>query len=180
FFFFLEKKKKKKKKNGCNDGCFDMDINLQWNTNNLYIGSTVNWATMVLHWNLLLEPNGDPHNGGCDDCRGIVTLDTDDMSVTLNEEFYGLLHFGKFVQGKAPAHSLSQMLSTKWTYSIGASTCVDGTAVTYPSQNALNIVVKNFCNQVQNISVVVDTLSQSLFVDLLNVPVGLSTLFWQL
>ena len=44
----------------------------------LTIGSTRNWARRrVINWNLALDPEGGPHNGGCDTCTGVVTIDPD-------------------------------------------------------------------------------------------------------
>jgi len=39
--------------------------NLVWNFQNIFIGGTRNWAKTALLWNLALDENGDPHDGGC-------------------------------------------------------------------------------------------------------------------
>lgn len=55
-----------------------------------------------LMWNLALNPQHGPvttTSGGCQDCRGIVTIDGDKYSV--NEEYYLLGHFSKFIKEKA-------------------------------------------------------------------------------
>lgn len=33
------------------------------------------WSNATLLWNLALDPDGGPHLGGCDTCRGVVTID---------------------------------------------------------------------------------------------------------
>ncbi len=33
-----------------------------------------NWASTALLWNLVLDPAGGPHLGGCGGCRGVVTI----------------------------------------------------------------------------------------------------------
>ena len=33
------------------------------------------WSNATLLWNLALDPSGGPHLGGCDTCRGVVTID---------------------------------------------------------------------------------------------------------
>ena len=38
---------------------------LQWHARNLEIGSTRNWSSTVINWNLALNLAGGPHVGGC-------------------------------------------------------------------------------------------------------------------
>ena len=70
---------------------------LPWITRNLIIGSTRHGARGVLMWNLALDPAHGPHLGGCKDCRGIVTIDPKDGSVTRNIEYYAFGHASRFV-----------------------------------------------------------------------------------
>lgn len=52
-----------------------------------------------LMWNLALNSEHGPvttENGGCQDCRGVVTIDGNTYS--FNEEYYLLGHFSKFIQ----------------------------------------------------------------------------------
>ncbi|MFC4427796.1 glycoside hydrolase family 30 protein [Deinococcus navajonensis] len=72
--------------------------NLGWNVQHLVIGATRNWARTVLLWNLALDPQGGPTNGGCANCRGVVTVEPSTGGVTLNEEYYALGHVAKFVR----------------------------------------------------------------------------------
>ncbi|CAN0371721.1 unnamed protein product, partial [Ectocarpus sp. 4 AP-2014] len=72
--------------------------NLVWNARNLLIGGARNWGSTVLLWNLALDQNSDPHQGGCEDCRGVVTIDSSSGAVTHNEEFYALAHASRFVR----------------------------------------------------------------------------------
>jgi len=71
---------------------------LPWITRNLVIGSTRHGARGVLMWNLALDPAHGPHLGGCKDCRGVVTIDPRDGSVTRNIEYYAFGHASRFVQ----------------------------------------------------------------------------------
>lgn len=64
--------------------------NLVWNYQNIIIGGTRNWAKTALLWNLALDQNSNPHQGGCADCRGVVTINNSTGGVTFNEEFYVL------------------------------------------------------------------------------------------
>lgn len=70
--------------------------NLKWNISNIFIGTTRNWSKNVLLWNLALNSNHGPTNGGCADCRGVVTINGG--NVVKNVEYYTLAHFSKFVK----------------------------------------------------------------------------------
>jgi glucosylceramidase len=72
--------------------------NVRWYAENLIIGAPRNWAKTVLFWNLALDPAGNPHAGGCENCRGVVTVDQNTGAVTYNEEYYALAHVSKFVR----------------------------------------------------------------------------------
>ena len=71
--------------------------NLKWITRTLIIGSTRAWAKGVLLWNLALDESHGPHLGGCDNCRGVVTIDSRTGAVTRNVEYYALAHASRFV-----------------------------------------------------------------------------------
>jgi glucosylceramidase len=73
---------------------------LAWNAENLLIGATRNWARGITLWNLALNQSSGPQNGGCTNCRGVVTVDTSvsPAQITRNVEYYVLGHLGKFVQ----------------------------------------------------------------------------------
>ena len=75
--------------------------NLGWNMTNLIIGSTRNWAKSILLWNLALDPRHGPTNGGCMNCRGVVTLDPATGRIERNVEYYVLGHAAKFVRPEA-------------------------------------------------------------------------------
>ena len=65
---------------------------------NLIIGATRGWARGVLLWNLALDENKGPYKGGCDKCRGVVTIDSRTGAVTRNLEYYALAHASRFVR----------------------------------------------------------------------------------
>lgn len=71
--------------------------NLSWNLQNLVIGNFRNWGNSVMLWNLALDENDGPQNGGCGNCRGVVTINQESGEVTYNEEYYVLGHVAKFV-----------------------------------------------------------------------------------
>ncbi|HEY8271875.1 MAG TPA: glycoside hydrolase family 30 beta sandwich domain-containing protein, partial [Pseudobdellovibrionaceae bacterium] len=43
-----------------------------------------------LGWNLCLDEKGGPQNNGCEDCRGLMTIDSKTSAMTLNPEFKAL------------------------------------------------------------------------------------------
>jgi glucosylceramidase len=72
--------------------------NLQWNMKNIFIGATKNWSKTALLWNLALDENHGPINNGCQDCRGVVTINSTTGTVTRNVEYYSIGHFSKFIR----------------------------------------------------------------------------------
>jgi glucosylceramidase len=88
--------------------------NLQWNMTNIFIGTTKNWSKNVLLWNLALDQDHGPKNNGCQDCRGVVTINSNTGSITRNVEYYSIGHFSKFVKpGAFRISSTSFESSTK-------------------------------------------------------------------
>ncbi len=83
----------------CSGGQWSPDFgdNLSWQMSNLIIGAPRNAAKTVLFWNLALDPDGGPTNGGCEDCRGVVTVNPATGDVEKNVEYYALGHASKFV-----------------------------------------------------------------------------------
>lgn len=71
--------------------------NLRWNMSNIIIACTRNWAKSVLLWNLALNQNAGPINGGCTNCRGVVTVNDGTGAYTREVEYYVLGHASKFV-----------------------------------------------------------------------------------
>ena len=47
-----------------------------WGLENIIIGTTRNWAKGVTEWNMALDENSGPQNGGCTNCYGFVTINT--------------------------------------------------------------------------------------------------------
>jgi O-glycosyl hydrolase len=63
----------------------------------LAIGVPRNWGQSVVLWNLALDQHNGPTNGGCQTCRGVVTVN-DDGTVTKEVDYYALGHFSKFLR----------------------------------------------------------------------------------
>jgi len=75
----------------------DFGGSLKWNAHTLLIGAVRNWAKTVLLWNLALDDKHGPQNGGCTNCRGVVTITPVSAGIEYNVEYYVLGHAAKFV-----------------------------------------------------------------------------------
>jgi len=52
----------------------------------------------VITWNAALDPQGGPHNGGCDTCTGVVTVDPATGAYTREADYYVLGHVTRFIE----------------------------------------------------------------------------------
>ncbi|KIF74165.1 glucosylceramidase [Streptomyces sp. 150FB] len=62
------------------------------------IDSVNNWAKSVVYWNIALDEKHGPHQGGCGDCDGTVTVNSATKDVTYTSQYYALGHFSRFVE----------------------------------------------------------------------------------
>ncbi|HEV7654681.1 MAG TPA: discoidin domain-containing protein [Mycobacteriales bacterium] len=86
---------------------------LTFHARNITIGTTRNWAKTAIAWNIALDSTGGPHNGGCDTCTGVLTLQADG-SVTTNAEYYTIGHLSKFVKPGAVRIASTSFGTTGW------------------------------------------------------------------
>ncbi|MFC1418386.1 RICIN domain-containing protein [Streptacidiphilus cavernicola] len=70
---------------------------LDWQTENLIIGATRNWAKSVVTWNMALDPSGGP-SMNCTTCTGVVTVNNGNGTAAYNAEYYVLGQASKFVK----------------------------------------------------------------------------------
>jgi glucosylceramidase len=75
----------------------DFAADLLWQAHHLLLGAPLNGARSVLLWNLVLNPHGGPHNGGCENCRALFTVDPLKGTVHRNVEYYELAHAAPFI-----------------------------------------------------------------------------------
>jgi glucosylceramidase len=73
---------------------------LDWQTENLIIDATRNWAKSVVTWNMALDPSGGP-SMNCTTCTGVVTVNNSAGTATYNAEYYVLGQASKFVKPNA-------------------------------------------------------------------------------
>jgi glucosylceramidase len=83
----------------CSGGGWSTDFaaNLRWGVHTLIVEAVRHGAGAVVLWNMALDQDSGPTNGGCQDCRGVVTVDTVTGGVAYNVEYYVLGHASKFV-----------------------------------------------------------------------------------
>ncbi|MDQ1726991.1 MAG: glucosylceramidase [Frankiaceae bacterium] len=86
---------------------------LKWHARTITVGTTRNWAKSVVAWNIALDSSGGPHNGGCDTCTGLVTVQPNG-SVTMNAEYYTIGHLSKFVKPGAVRIASTSFGTTGW------------------------------------------------------------------
>ncbi|WP_225562365.1 glycoside hydrolase family 30 beta sandwich domain-containing protein [Pseudoxanthomonas sp. PXM04] len=106
------------------------------------IGATRNWARGVLFWNLALDQDGGPHAGGCDTCRGVVTIDSRTGEVSRTDEYYALAHASRFVRPGA-----SRIASD------GEGGDLDHVAFRNEDDGSLVLVVTNSANRTRRFSI---------------------------
>ena len=64
---------------------------------NILLAGIRDWARGVVYWNVALDEQHGPHAGGCDACKGVVTIDSNTGAVSRNDEYYAFAHFSRFV-----------------------------------------------------------------------------------
>ena len=86
---------------GTRDEAFDL-------TMDSVIGVPRHWGQSVILWNLALDQRNGPYIGGCDTCRGVVTVNTETKAVTKNLDYWALGHASRFVSPGAVRIGSSQ------------------------------------------------------------------------
>ena len=103
------------------------------------IASLRNWASVVMLWNLALDPSGGPvqaPDSGCRPCRGLVTVNPRTHAVSYGLAYYQLGQLGRFLRPGARrirSNSLVHYQSGDGaSRTFGASSGVDDVAVRDP------------------------------------------------
>ena len=83
----------------CSGGSWapDWGSTLGWITDNLIIAATRYGSRGTILWNLALDEQAGPHDGGCGTCRAVVTIDRKTGGITRNLEYYVLGQASRFV-----------------------------------------------------------------------------------
>jgi glucosylceramidase len=68
----------------------------RWDAANLIMGSIEAGSTGLMMWNLALDPaHGPKRPGGCDNCRGLLTVDPATGAAEPTPEYYALAHIAR-------------------------------------------------------------------------------------
>ncbi len=83
----------------CSGGLWQREDPL-FSTAHLLIDASRHGAKAVALWAIALDIEHNPHSGGCDKCRGLLTIDlhATPATVTYNGDFYALAHASMFVR----------------------------------------------------------------------------------
>jgi glucosylceramidase len=83
----------------CSGGLWQREDPLM-STAHLVIDATRHGAKSVVLWAIALDTEHNPHTGGCDKCRGLITVDlhANPATVAYTGDFYGLAHASIFVR----------------------------------------------------------------------------------
>lgn len=79
-------------------GIANFSEDLRWNTRSITIGASLNWARAAATWNLALDENNGPTNGGASNLRGLMQVNTVDGTYTKQPAFYSLGQASKRVR----------------------------------------------------------------------------------
>ncbi|MEO6801334.1 MAG: glycoside hydrolase family 30 beta sandwich domain-containing protein [Rhodanobacter sp.] len=131
----------------CSGGDWASSINgeLLWFARDLLLGGLRNWARGVIYWNLALDEHHGPHFGGCDTCKGMVTIDSQTGAVSRNDYYYAFAHFSRFVLPGAVRVSSSSKI--KGLANVAFRNADDGSIV---------LVLVNGKTEAQHVAVVQD------------------------
>ncbi|MGZ3769137.1 MAG: glycoside hydrolase family 30 protein [Bdellovibrio sp.] len=72
-----------------------------WALTNLFIGHFSVGSQSLVYWNLLLDADGGPKNGGCQDCRGVINLKAHSKDIEESPEYYALAQAAAVVNPSA-------------------------------------------------------------------------------
>lgn len=78
-------------------GTASFSSDMRWNARNITIGSPLNWSKSAATWNLALDQNFGPTNGGATNLRGVVQVDTVAGTYAKQPAFYSLAQASKYI-----------------------------------------------------------------------------------
>jgi len=78
-------------------GTANFSEDLRWNTRTITIGSLSHWARTAATWNLVLDTNFGPINGGASDLRGLAQVDRVADTYEFQPAYYSLAQASRFI-----------------------------------------------------------------------------------
>ncbi|MGZ4503099.1 MAG: glycoside hydrolase family 30 protein [Nocardioidaceae bacterium] len=70
---------------------------LRYEADTMLVHGIRDGAAWLAKWNAALDPSGGPTNGGCQNCRGLLTVDPRTHTVRRGAAYFALGHVGRFV-----------------------------------------------------------------------------------
>jgi glucosylceramidase len=133
----------------CSGGAWSISFrsNLQYIAQTVVTNPIRNWSRTAVMWNLALDENYGPKNGGCPNCRGVITINQKTGNVDYNVEYYALGQVSKFVQTGAKRIGSE---STSSTIQSVAFRNTDGTLVLMLTNSVLSDEDVNISDGVQS------------------------------
>lgn len=101
---------------------------LQWFMRNIGIGAPYNWARTSIYWNLALDENNGPLNGGYTTGQGVVRVTSSTAAITRYSTYYGLQHLSQHIQPGAKRigctnYGTGYVLATAYRNPDGTTVC---------------------------------------------------------
>ncbi len=121
----------------CSGGAWDKSFrsNLQWIAKKLMIDTLQNSSRTAVLWNLALDENYGPQNGGCTNCRGVITVNQGSGKIDYNVEYYALGQASSFVH--SGAKRIASSLNSTTLFSVAFKN-TDGSRVLMVANSVLS------------------------------------------
>ncbi len=76
----------------------NIESNMEWSVRRMYTEAYNRFAMGTTYWNLVMDPYGNTHLGGCTNCTGLVTVpENGSAGYELEADGYVTAHFSKYV-----------------------------------------------------------------------------------
>jgi glucosylceramidase len=121
----------------------------QEDMNNIF-DYTRNWGQSFVKWSLAVDQNHSPHNGGCDTCTGLITVNNGGSrsgQVDYTVEYYTMGHLTKFVKPGArriASNDTSAVRNVAWQNPDGSKALIAYNNNTTAQQIRVNWGGQNF------------------------------------
>jgi O-glycosyl hydrolase len=114
---------------------------IPYDTAEVAIDATRNWATAVQLWNLALDPSGGPYESewGCPGCSGVITVDEHSGTPSLGLNYYQYGQTTKFVEPGAVRIFSTRLVRDR----IGVTRGVDDVAFVNPNGSKVLVAYNN-------------------------------------
>ncbi|PKL00562.1 MAG: hypothetical protein CVV56_05435 [Tenericutes bacterium HGW-Tenericutes-1] len=77
----------------------NIESNMEWSVRRMYTEAYNRYAMGTTYWNLVMDPYGNTHLGGCTNCTGLVTVpENGSAGFELEADAYVTAHFSKYVE----------------------------------------------------------------------------------